>query len=952
MLETIVQHAGKLCGTSFGLLTLVDDRGAWVETQVGWPFGAPLPFGQVFADIAASPDGVVELPDNVLDAHLASHRLATGLADIRFLAGAPLILANGERGGALCVADPHRRHLSEPQRLALSALADIVSRVLDTRPALCARAMAAPSPVLLDDTDTDTDAHYRALIDEQAEMVSLASADGTLLHVSSAYARHFGKRPADMIGVSLYDFVDPADREAVRQVLSSVMATGISTHTENRMLGADGREYWVAWTNRVQTDAPQQRLLQSVGRDITQRKQAELALRASEDFLLRTGRVAGVGGWEVDLVRGKLTWSHETRRIHEVDSDYEPSLDGAINFYTPVGRPVIEAAVQRAAADGTAWDLELPLVTARGREIWVRAVGEAQFEAGQAVRLLGAVQDITARRQLEQQVVDSERFLRELTDSLPIRIAYLDDQRRYRFVNAELLRHFGRDKSEVIGRTRAELLPDADDAVIAERARAALAGQAQQFEFEELVAGQTRRFENRVIPDRSDSGEVRGFFVTGIDVTARNAAERALRELTTIFDNTTDFVVQTNWRGQIVYLNPSARRALGLASDAPVTHLAFSEFVSPASQQLFLQSIAPVVKQGAVWVGESTLTLPGRGEVPVNQMVMAHRDVWGRVERYSSVLRDISAAAAARQEVLRQTSTLKSVTEAIAATVAVVDAQLRYRFVNGAFERSCGLTRAQILGRTAVEILGEVEFERRQPWMQRALAGEAVDFSLDYPTRDGPVHLAVSYVPLRAESDDVDGIVIVTQDITRQKREEARLLELALRDPLTGLLNRAGFERGLGLLRQQVDRTGLAVLYIDLDNFKPVNDQHGHPVGDLVLEHFAKRLAALVRPSDLVARLGGDEFAVALAGMRQPAHAQAVAEKVLVAAHTPFKAGNVLVTIGASVGIAFSNDAAPAWRELLGIADAELLKAKAAGKGRQSGAGGRQTGHPGEQEGQ
>jgi diguanylate cyclase (GGDEF)-like protein/PAS domain S-box-containing protein len=292
------------------------------------------------------------------------------------------------------------------------------------------------------------------------------------------------------------------------------------------------------------------------------------------------------------------------------------------------------------------------------------------------------------------------------------------------------------------------------------------------------------------------------------------------------------------------------------------------------------------------------------------------------------------------------------VTEAIAATVAVVDAQLRYRFVNGAFERSCGLAREQILGRTATQILGDVEFERRQPWMQRALAGDAVDFSLDYLTREAPVHLAVSHVPLRAESGEVDGIVIVTQDVTRQKREEARLLELALRDPLTGLLNRAGFERGLGLLRQQVDHTGLAVLYIDLDNFKPVNDQHGHPVGDLVLEHFAKRLAALVRPSDLVARLGGDEFAVALAGMRQPAHAQAVAEKVLVAVHTPFKAGDVLVKIGASVGIAFSNDAEPAWRELLGIADAELLKAKAAGKGRQSGAGARQTGHPSEQDGQ
>jgi diguanylate cyclase (GGDEF)-like protein len=102
-----------------------------------------------------------------------------------------------------------------------------------------------------------------------------------------------------------------------------------------------------------------------------------------------------------------------------------------------------------------------------------------------------------------------------------------------------------------------------------------------------------------------------------------------------------------------------------------------------------------------------------------------------------------------------------------------------------------------------------------------------------------------------------------------------------------------------------------------------------------VLALFASRLTALVRPSDLVARLGGDEFAIALLGLREPARADAVADAVLAAARTPFAVGPMLLTLGASVGVAFSADARPVWRELVAQADAHLLAAKAAGKGRQ-----------------
>jgi diguanylate cyclase (GGDEF)-like protein/PAS domain S-box-containing protein len=777
------------------------------------------------------------------------------------------------------------------------------------------------------------ESHFRAIVEAQLEMVSVAHLDGTLAYVNPAYAAHFGKTPAELAGVSLYQYVDAHDQDAVRQLVARLAESGDAATTENRMRDAAGTERWVTWTNRVQMGCNGPPMLHSVGRDVTERKAAEAALRASQAFLTRSGRVAGVGGWEVDLASGRVTWSEETKRIHEVAMDFEPELDKAILFYEPEARPVIEDAVRRAMETGQPWDLELPLTTAKGRSIWVRAVGEVERLDGKPVRLVGAFQDVTAKHQLETQLVESERFLRQLTDSLPLRIAYLDDRRRYRFANKELLKHFGRSREDVIGRTRAELKPQEDDTILGLRAQEALGGQAQHFEFEEQIGDQIRRIENRLIPDREADGQVRGFFVTGIDITQRAAAEAALHELTAIFDNTTDFIVQTDWRGRITYLNASARAALGFAPDESVDGREFSQFITAETNQKFEQEILPVVRASGVWVGENTVILAGGRIVPVSHMVLAHRDDNGRIQHFSGILRDVSAQAMAGQEIARQTETLRLVAEAIPATVAVVDTDGRYRFVNTAFERWCGLPRAEILGRKASEVLGEAAFAPRLPWIRRAMRGEEVTFELAQGAPGEQRHTQVTYVPLQLSTGAVEGFVTVSQDITRQKQEEVRLKALAQKDALTGLFNRAGFEEAL----QGMQDTGLslAVLYIDLDRFKPVNDTYGHPVGDEVLRAFGQRLTHLVRPTDYVARIGGDEFAIALSGLPDNEPAQKLAETVLVAARRPFEIGRMVVVVGASVGVAYGEQGQVNWRDVVSRSDQKLLQAKAAGRGRQ-----------------
>ena len=127
----------------------------------------------------------------------------------------------------------------------------------------------------------------------------------------------------------------------------------------------------------------------------TETQQAD-TLQKSQEFLDRVGRIAGIGGWEVDLAADEVTWSAETYRIHAAPLDYRPTLQEGIKMYAPEARPTIISAVLTASAGGAGWDLELPVDRMDGKRIMVRSVGEVDFRNGNPVRLLGAFQDITA----------------------------------------------------------------------------------------------------------------------------------------------------------------------------------------------------------------------------------------------------------------------------------------------------------------------------------------------------------------------------------------------------------------------------------------------------------------------------------------------------------------------------------------------------------------------------
>jgi len=430
-------------------------------------------------------------------------------------------------------------------------------------------------------------------------------------------------------------------------------------------------------------------------------------------------------------------------------------------------------------------------------------------------------------------------------------------------------------------------------------------------------------------------GQVVGHVGTVSDITERTRAERALRTLTAVFDATTDYVVQLDAGGRLTYMNPAARRRTGVAPDAPIEHLTMADFNPPQTLARLLNEIVPAVRTCGIWVGESQVWDAQRREFPVSHMVIGHRDKHGRVEYYSALMRDISAAKAAEQALQLSEARLRTVADALPMRVAYIDADERYRFNNLAYERGFGLTREQIQGRTVRELLGDAAYASVEPRIRAALSGETVTFQSEMTGRDSYVCYEASYIPqFAADGQRVVGFHAVITDITRQKLEEKRLVNLARVDPLTGLVNRAGFELRLTEAMSRTRSTGalMALMYLDIDHFKQINDSLGHNAGDELLRGFAGRLSQTLRSSDTVARLGGDEFTVIMEGLSKPEVAATVAAKIVQAMSTPFSFEQQTLRVTTSIGLAFYQGGTATPHTLIKQADEMLYQAKGAGR--------------------
>lgn len=210
----------------------------------------------------------------------------------------------------------------------------------------------------------------------------------------------------------------PADRAAnVAAFAEHLQGASPAYENEFRVNAAGERLVWLFSRGKVteRADGGAPRRMIGTFMDITPRKASEAALADAVLLQKKSGEIARIGGWTRDLATGQSQWTDEVYRIHDLEPGNAPDQPRTLDFYTPTSRPLIAAAVEKCAQDGTPWDLELQIVSAKGRLLWVRTQGEAIRQDGAIVRLAGAFQDITARKQAALELERLNATLSELS---------------------------------------------------------------------------------------------------------------------------------------------------------------------------------------------------------------------------------------------------------------------------------------------------------------------------------------------------------------------------------------------------------------------------------------------------------------------------------------------------------------------------------------------------------
>jgi diguanylate cyclase (GGDEF)-like protein/PAS domain S-box-containing protein len=351
------------------------------------------------------------------------------------------------------------------------------------------------------------------------------------------------------------------------------------------------------------------------------------------------------------------------------------------------------------------------------------------------------------------------------------------------------------------------------------------------------------------------------------------------------------------------------------------------------------------------------LTIQGNAHLPLKRgketfgvltLSFPEPRLWNEDERrFALALADRTAMAYERARLFEQVredeAQLRLVTDGMPALVSYLDYDYRYRFANKTYKEWFGLEDTNILGKTMAEVLGEAAFERVRPYAELALTGRAQTFELEVPYQTGGIRFVhVVYTP-DLHGERVRGFFAHVLDITGRKLLEDKLRHAALYDALTGLPTRTLLMERLSQAMARHKRhthTTFALLFIDLDNFKTVNDTLGHAAGDAVLVEVATRLKGNLRETDTAARLGGDEFLVLLESLESEEAAWRFAKRISSILTITWGAGSKAIEVRASIGLAHHNPACTA-QELLSRADQAMYEAKYSGTGKVSVNGGR-----------
>lgn len=418
--------------------------------------------------------------------------------------------------------------------------------------------------------------------------------------------------------------------------------------------------------------------------------------------------------------------------------------------------------------------------------------------------------------------------------------------------------------------------------------------------------------------------------------------ERALREneqrFRALIEGGNDLVVVVDAEGRISYASPSAGRALGYAPDEVVGRDAFA-FVYPDDLDKAGGRFVELLENpGVANIQQFNIRLVSAdgGLLPVEVRGNNRFDAPG-VEGLILNMRDVTERNEATEALRASETRNRAILESAADGIVMLSADGRVESCNGAAERMFGRAASEMVGAP----ISDLVVVRSSALHDESLAETGSDrqgatfIDVEGRSADGgvfPIEAAVS----AAASEGGVGFTVVLRDVTEQREYERRLAHLALHDGLTGLPNRRALLDRAETAIARARRSGqhVAVLFLDLDRFKVVNDSLGHEQGDRLLRLAAERMQSSIRESDTLARIGGDEFVVLCEGVDTVLSITELAARLCASLAEPFQLGESEAFVGGSIGVAVWDGGGTTADDLMRRADTAMYRAKEAGRGR------------------
>lgn len=378
--------------------------------------------------------------------------------------------------------------------------------------------------------------------------------------------------------------------------------------------------------------------------------------------------------------------------------------------------------------------------------------------------------------------------------------------------------------------------------------------------------------------------------------------------------------------GRIVFANACACRWLSVEDREGLVGAPFRSILHPDYSAIAELGIEVLVEDGMV-----PLKLIGANGGDMDVELWASRLGVAGPEVFLVEARDVSEHLRTAKALRSREQRLEGIIKTVADGIITVDDHGRVQTFNPAAERIFGFSADEVIGRSIRTLIPNPVNSQalRADELERVIgSGELMGMR-----KDGDVFPLEVAVREMNHGGQV-AFTSVVRDITARKRAEDRLRHLAHHDPLTGLPNRFLFSDRLDLAVQRAIRQGkaLALAFVDLDHFKPVNDRYGHAAGDHVLRTIATRLQEAVRRTDTVARLGGDEFVSILEDVGGIVDIEAVVAKLLAELSAPIKVGEDSISVGASIGVAILPQHGNHAEALIAAADEAMYRAKAQGR--------------------